>query len=100
MSALSILTSRGLHAAIEGDRLTVFPADRLDDQLRDYIRKNKPVLMQELSGRWNAELAADGYVWCMDCAHWNGEDCTHKDNPYREHEPKCARFCKWYRGAE
>lgn len=52
MSALSILTSHGLHAAIEGDKLTVYPADRLDDELRDYIRENKPVLMQELTARF------------------------------------------------
>jgi len=48
--------------------------------------------------RWNPELAADGYVWCQDCQHFNSVNCNHPDNPFRtvEKQPAVPRLCQWY----
>lgn len=46
--------------------------------------------------RWNPELTAKGYVWCLDCQHWCGNACTHTDNPFRNQQPLTPRKCRWY----
>lgn len=48
-SPLDILHQHGLEAEAKGDRLVVFPAHRLTDDLRCYIRQHKPDLLRELS---------------------------------------------------
>lgn len=47
--ALERLRAHGLQAEVIGDRLEVFPADRLTDDLRDFIRQHKDVLRRELT---------------------------------------------------
>jgi len=48
--------------------------------------------------RWNPELASEGYVWCLDCQHFNEVNCDHTDNPFHT-IIKCSqapRKCQWY----
>lgn len=110
MSVLSILTSHGLTGIVEGNRLYISPRDRLNDEIRDYIREHKPEIMAALqTERWNPELAAEGYQWCYDCRHWQpgrsrrrGQShvCTHPDNPFRAQEPRVPRYCRWYEASK
>ena len=54
--------------------------------------------ISEMRDRWNPELAAVGYVWCIDCQYFNGVNCDHTDNPFRT-ITKCKeapRLCRWY----
>ena len=48
--------------------------------------------------RWNPELAAQGYVWCLDCQHFDSVNCNHTDNPFHtvEKQPLAPRLCQWY----
>ncbi len=48
--------------------------------------------------RWNPELAAQGYVWCLDCQHFDSVKCNHADNPFHtiEKQPLAPRKCQWY----
>ena len=48
--------------------------------------------------RWNPELASEGYVWCLDCQHFNGVNCNHIDNPFHtvEKQPLAPRKCQWF----
>ena len=50
------------------------------------------------SDRWDPELATEGYVWCLDCQHFNGVNCNHTDNPFHTVTkcPKAPRKCQWY----
>ncbi len=101
MHALHILFERGLSVAVEGDRLVVAPAHRLDDALRQYIRSNKPVLV-DLIRTWavlesainaccdarrdtpenRAALLADAWhepadSWAWLTAYFNGESARY-----------------------
>ena len=59
-------------------------------------KQHKPELLKALSdGRWDPELAAEGYVWCLDCQHFN-KKCTHPDNPFRKQQPLAPRKCRWF----
>jgi len=48
--------------------------------------------------RWNPELAVEGYVWCLDCQHFNGVNCGHTDNPFHTVTkcPQAPRVCQWF----
>lgn len=48
-AALLDLHGRGLQAAIQGNRLRVWPAERITPELREWIRANKTRIMAELS---------------------------------------------------
>lgn len=87
-----------IQLSIHGDKLKIKSLNgEVPAEFVEKAKTHKPEIMQVLQERWNPELAADGYVWCLDCTHWDGTNCTHKDNPYIEQEPKCPRYCKWYR---
>lgn len=96
MAALSHLVSNGLEVQVQGNRLIVSPSERLNDELRAWIRDHKPELLRELQGRWNSELAGEGYIWCLDCQHWNGDTCGSPDNPFRNQQPLAPRKCRWF----
>ena len=48
-SPLDILHQHGLNAVAKGDRLEVFPARLLTDDLRHYIRQHKPEIIERLT---------------------------------------------------
>ena len=54
----------------------------------------------EISGddRWNPELASEGYVWCLDCKHFDSVNCNHTDNPFHTVTkcPQAPRKCQWF----
>jgi len=54
--------------------------------------------ISEKLGRWNPELALEGYVWCLDCQHFNGVNCNHTDNPFHTVTkcPQAPRKCQWF----
>jgi hypothetical protein len=69
--ALDVLTERGLHVITRGDRLVVSPKDRIDDELRAFIRARKPEIMAALRGTVHGillaelrELAGDDWLNC------------------------------------
>lgn len=55
-------------------------------------KKEKP------GNRWNPELANKGYVWCLDCKHFDSVNCNHTDNPFHtvEKQPLAPRRCQWF----
>lgn len=67
MGALQYLAECGLDAkALPLDKLDVFPAERLNDQLREWIREHKPEILAELSEhkrRWY-RVTIEGKVIC------------------------------------
>lgn len=48
MGVLAKLHEHGLTVEAQGDRLIVAPSDRLDDELRQFIRQHKPDILREL----------------------------------------------------
>jgi hypothetical protein len=62
MSALNLLAEHGLSVAIEGDGLLVSPRQNLTDELREFIRANKPEL-RDLLRTW-AELETAIHECC------------------------------------
>ncbi len=48
MTVLSVLTMNGLQAKVQGTLLLVFPRERLNDELRTYIREHKLAIVCEL----------------------------------------------------
>jgi len=73
----------------------------LTDAFLESTKQHKFEILEALTkkDRWNPELAADGYVWCQDCQHFNGVNCDHTDNPFRT-VTKCKqapRKCQWYK---
>ena len=73
------------------------PEKELTDEFLESAKQYKQEIIRALSERWNPELANEGYQWCYDCVHWNGQ-CTSQDNPYAavEQQPQFPRICKWY----
>lgn len=57
MHAFDILRQCGLRLTVEGDRLVVTPAERLDDELRAFIRDRKPELI-DVVRQWERLEAA------------------------------------------
>ena len=51
MGTLNYLTQQGLNAVVRESRLEVWPASRLTDELRTWIRQNRDVLIQEASNQ-------------------------------------------------
>lgn len=108
---------KGIILSPVGDRIAIDgPAEAVTDELLDTLRAQKADLLRELlhgislnysasDGRWNPELAAEGYHSCLDCRHWggggcdnptSGPGCTHPDNPFRHQQPLAPRKCRWY----
>lgn len=93
---------RRIHLEAAGDNLRYeAPKGALTPDLTERIRACKGGLLQALQSRWNPELAAEGYVWCLDCRHYRGQrgqlyGCNHPDNPYRKQEPRVPRYCRWF----
>ena len=52
----------------------------------------------EIDDRWDPEFASEGYVWCLDCQHFNGVNCDHTDNPFHTVTkcPQAPRKCQWF----
>ena len=48
MHALEALSARGLSVEATGTRLTVWPAEHLDDHTREFIRNHKAEILAEL----------------------------------------------------
>ena len=87
--------------ADEGQLKIDAPETALTDEFLESAKQHKFEILEALTkkDRWNPELAADGYVWCQDCQHFNGVNCDHTDNPFRT-VTKCKqapRKCQWYK---
>ncbi len=74
------------------------PEAALTDEFLVSAKQHKSEILEVLTreDRWDPELAAKGYVWCLDCQHWGGTACTHTDNPFRNQQPSTPRRCRWY----
>jgi len=76
------------------------PETALTDEFLESAKQHKSEILKVLTreDRWNPELASEGYVWCLDCQHFNNVNCNHPDNPFRtvEKQPPVARKCQWF----
>ena len=72
MHTLDILHQRGLRLTADHGRLTVTPAERLDDELRAYIRERKPELIDAVR-QWARLEAA-----IMACCAARGDTDEHR----------------------
>jgi len=71
----------------------------ITNEFLESAKQYKSALIKELSdGRWNPELLVEGYVWCLDCQHFNGVNCNHTDNPFHTVTkcPQAPRKCHWF----
>jgi len=76
------------------------PETALTDEFLASAKQYKSEILASLTkeDRWHPELAAEGYIWCADCQHFNGVNCDHTDNPFHTVTkcPKAPRKCQWY----
>ena len=110
-SALDLLEYASKHkimVAVDGDQIKL--EGQFTDEFLETARQHKPELLEALSTlpndgkskheaeRWNPELATQGYVWCLDCKHFDSVNCNHTDNPFHtvEKQPLAPRLCQWY----
>ena len=70
-------------------------SDRKTMQLEPHFNPSK---VAQVAERWNPELATQGYVWCLDCQHFDSVNCNHTDNPFHtvEKQPLAPRKCQWF----
>jgi len=76
--AWTALHYNGIHLDVTGQSLVASPADRLNDQMRELIRLNKPALMELLKAgigldmrrEFAAALQTGRLVVCATCAHY------------------------------
>ena len=98
--ALTQFGSLGINIAVKGKKLLVTGPEPLTDEQRTYLRIHRTSILEVLlrPERWDPELASDGYVWCLDCQHFNGVNCDHTDNPFRTVTkcPQVPRKCQWF----
>ena len=95
---LSYAAQHNIHLATNKGKLILeAPDSALTEEFLESAKQHKPELIRVLSdNRWNPELAAEGYQWCLDCQHLDGLNCTHSDNPFRSQQPQVPRKCRWY----
>ena len=78
----------------------IAPKEVLTDDFLTSTKIHKFEILKVLSQleRWNPEYVQQGYVWCLDCQHFNGVNCNHTDNPFRTITkcPQAPRKCQWY----
>ena len=76
------------------------PEKALTDDFLESAKQHKADLLEVLTkeDRWDPELSAKGYVWCIDCQYFNGVNCNHTDNPFNTVTkcPQAPRKCQWY----
>jgi len=97
---LSYAKTHDINLIAEDGQLKIdAPETELTDEFLKTAKQYKSALIKELSdGRWNPELVVEGYVWCLDCQHFNGVNCNHTDNPFHT-VTKCSqvpRKCQWF----
>ena len=88
-----------IRLSINGDKLKVnAPKEVLTDEFLKTAKQHKAEIIKTLSERWNPEYAQQGYVWCLDCRHFNGVNCNHTDNPFHTVNkcPQAPRKCQWF----
>jgi len=98
--ALTQLESQGINITVKGHKLVVIGPVPLSDEQRTYLRTHRSSILEVLlhPERWNPEMAAGGYVWCLDCQHFDGVNCNHTDNPFHTvaKQPLAPRKCQWF----
>ena len=99
MDILSYAEAHDIYLSVNGEELKVnAPKEALTDEFLQSAKEHKPEIIKALSERWDPELAAQGYVWCLDCKHFDDVNCNHTDNPFRTvtKQPLAPRKCQWY----
>jgi hypothetical protein len=83
------------HSAVtdKTDKSSLMPVMAVQNQGHLERKTEKPS-----DERWNPELASQGYVWCLDCKHFDSVNCNHTDNPFHtiEKQPLAPRKCQWF----
>ena len=85
-------------AANNGKLILEAPDGVLTDEFLESAKQHKTEILNVITERWDPELAADGFVWCMDCQHFNGVNCNHTDNQFHTvaKQPLAPRICHWF----
>ena len=98
--ALTQFESLGINITVKDQKLVIIGPAPLTDEQRICLRTHKSSILEVLlrPERWDPELASEGYVWCLDCQHFNGVNCNHSENPFRTVTkcPQAPRKCQWY----
>ena len=98
---LSYASKHKINIAVDGDQIKFEAIEgEITDEFLESAIKHKTEILTTLSEpkRWNPELASEGYVWCLDCKHFNGVNCNPSENPFRTVTkcPQAPRKCQWY----
>jgi len=82
----------------EGQLILNAPKEVLTDEFLDLAKQHKSEILSVITERWNPELASEGFVWCLDCKHFDSVNCNHANNPFRTvlKQPLAPRKCQWY----
>ena len=101
IDVLDYAKTHDISLVAEGEQLKIdAPEKALTDEFLESAKLHKSEILGVLTkeDRWDPELAAKGYVWCIDCKHFNDANCTHTDNPFRTVTkcPQAPRKCHWY----
>lgn len=102
---LQHLRGAGLSLAVDGDRLTVTPRERLTDDMRESIRANKAALLQALA--WPASRPTPppkSYERIPESDHgepWTGQEPDPQDVAHARlvcmglDDPEAAKLAEW-----
>jgi hypothetical protein len=104
---LQHLRGAGLSLAVDGERLTVTPRERLTDDMRESIRANKAALLQALAlpESWpdppSASYERIPEVDSDDCEPWTGQERDPQDLAHARligmglDDPEAAKLAEW-----
>lgn len=100
---LSYAQTHGINLVAENGHLKIdAPETALTDNFLSSAKLYKFEIIRALTKRWDPEQAANGYVWCLDCQHFDSVNCNHYDNPFRTVTkcPQAPRKCQWFNKCE
>lgn len=96
---LSYAQIHNINLVAENGQLKIdAPEAALTDDFLNSAKQHKEEIIKALSERWNPELVAEGYVWCIDCQHFDSVNCNNSDNPFHTVNkcPPVPRKCQWF----
>lgn len=104
ISATEILDYASKHKidiVVDGENIKLEAIEgKITDEFLESAKQHKKEILEALTkgDRWDPELAAEGYVWCLDCQYFNSVNCNHTDNPFHTVTkcPQAPSKCQWY----
>ena len=96
---ISYADEHNIHLTARGGQLVLNATkEALTDEFLSTAKQHKAEILNVITERWNPEMADEGYVWCLDCKHFDDVNCNHTENPFRTvtKQPLAPRKCQWY----